>query len=272
MENKSQNVFDSLEAISQQVENLSIKIDALAPYINKEKTKDKHEEDYDQAKKVHQTKETDRELFSKFIRLSKKEYIWFGSKNDFIKSKIIYLTFFVLFFIVGIISTILTSMVFKMYSTFTLFENIWLIIIFAFSMKVIGLSKRLTDIDLANRSSTIYRKDSDGILRDTFKVKKRFKIFRIISIISVIGNVVVIFSESTSTLAINAAIFEFLFGIITIILFFIENNLFCMYGNIIVISERNPKNNNPLVLVFDVFRKKLISFDECKKIYGDYIN
>lgn len=63
----------------------------------------------------------------RFIRRSRKEYMWFGSRDEFEKEKRESLLFVWILIGVGLLTTLFTSIAVKLYSTFTLFENIWLI-------------------------------------------------------------------------------------------------------------------------------------------------
>ena len=79
-------------------------------------------------------KKSDKELLQDFLRSSKKSWRWFGSSRDFKKAKQRLYALLYSLLALGIISTIVSSISFGLYSTFTLFENIWLIfVIISFS-------------------------------------------------------------------------------------------------------------------------------------------
>lgn len=214
---------------------------------------------------------SEQQLLRNFVKSSKKEHAWFGPIEEFNKSKKIVNILFVALIIVGVISTIFTSIAFKMYSTYSLFENIWLIfacIMFSYSLHA---KKRMLDTDLRDHSNSVFIQDADGTWRDTNKEKKRFKWFRRISYIAVVANIIVIWSQSKGTIAICATIFELAFAGITIGLFFAYINLFCMYGNFILFTGRNASNTENVTLIFDVMRKKLAPYEEYKEKMKDYI-
>lgn len=214
---------------------------------------------------------SEQQLLRNFVKSSLKEYVWFGPIDEFNKSKMIVKILFVLLIIVGILSTIFTSIAFKMYSLFSLFENIWLIqacIMFSYS---INAKKRMLDTDLREHSNNIFIQDADGTWRNTNKEKKRFKWFRRISYIAMVANVIVIWIQSEGTIAICATIFELTFAGITIGIFFAYINLFCMYGNFILFTGRNASNTENVTLIFDVMGKKLAPYEEYKEKMKDYI-
>lgn len=262
MENKPQNVFDRLDSIeasqsATQAQNRQI-LDLLNKLSNQQPIKQDIE-----IRARHQV--SNKELLRNFVISSRKEHVWFGPVNEFNKSKIILYILCVFLIITGILSTIFTSIAVKTYSTFTLFENIWLIfgcILFSYA---VNAKKRMLDTDLKDHADTVFVQDADGTWRNTNKEKKRFRWFRKISYIAVICNIIVIWDQSKGAIAITATIFELAFAGITIGMFFAYINLFCMYGNYILFTGRNASNTETVSLIFDVMDKKLAPFDEYKE-------
>ena len=259
MENKPQSIFDRLDSIEAtqsvtQSQNEEI-IGLLKNLSNK-----KHEDQTVEIKPQSQVSE--KQLLINFIRSSKKEYIWFGTINDFEKSKAILCILCIALIVVGIISTILTSIAFKTYSTFTLFENIWLILVCIMLSHSLNVKKRMVDTDLKTHSNTVYIQDSDGTWRNTNKERKKYRFFRRISYIAVICNIIVIWVQSKGAIAISATIFELIFAGLTIGVFIAYSNLFCMYDNFILFTGRNEANTANVTLLFDVMSKKLAPYDE----------
>ena len=214
---------------------------------------------------------SDQQILKNFIKSSKKEHLWFGSSTDFYKSKIIVYILSVSLIIVGIVSTILTSLAFKLYSTFSLFENIWLVfacIMFSYS---IYAKKKMVDTDLRDHSCNIFMQDADGTWRDTNQEKKRFRWFRRISYVAVIANIIVIWTQSNGAIAIGATICELAFAGLSVGLYFAYINLFCMYGTFILFTGRNVTNTQNVTLVFDVIGKKLLHYEEFKNTMKDFI-
>lgn len=233
-------------------------------------------EDFVKQQPVPQSSDTkpqlsDQQILKNFIRSSKKEYLWFGSPNDFKKSKILVYILSALLIITGVISTILTSIAFKLYSTFSLFENIWLVFACIMLSYSIYAKKRMADTDLRDHSCNIFMQDADGTWRDTNKEKKRFRWLRRISYVAVIANIIVIWTQSKGGIAISATIFELIFAGLTIGLYFAYINLFCMYGTFILFTGRNSTNTQNVTLVFDAIGKKLLSYEEFKKTMKVFI-
>ena len=205
--------------------------------------------------------ESGKQALASFIKKSKKEYLWVGTTTDFNKSKNLIIILSVIFLVVSLISTILTSIAFKMYSTFSLFENIWSIM----SCFILGYSihskKRMTDIDMMKHSIYKYIQDANGTWRSTNKEKKKYKVFRIISYICVVANIILIWISSSGALAVFATLFEIAYVALTIGLFFAEANLSSMYGNIILFTGIGAEDKL-VTIVFDVISRKLFTYKE----------
>ena len=80
-----------------------------------------------QSETIQLPRENPQATLKRFISRAKKEYMWLGSREDFEKEKRTTFLFVWVLIGVGLLATIFTSIAFKLYSTFTLFENIWLI-------------------------------------------------------------------------------------------------------------------------------------------------
>ena len=210
---------------------------------------------------VKQQQENNRVILAQFIRKSKKDYLWFGTSYDFNKAKSLILFLSIIFFVVTIVSSALTSVAFNMYSLFSLFENIWSIL----TCFVLGYSlyskKRMTDIDMKDHSIYEFVQDADGTWRYTNKQKNVFKIFRIISYISVVANIIIIWINSSGILAVFATIFELAYAGLTIGILIAEINLSCMYGNFILYTGKGA-DDKQVTIVFDVILKKIITYEE----------
>lgn len=267
MGNKPQNVFDRLDSIEASQSAAQAQNEQIIDLLNKLSSQSIKQN----VEVKPQIQVSNQELLKEFVRKSKKEHVWFGPINEFNKSKALVNVLCVTLIIVGVLSTIFTSIAFKMYSTFTLFENIWLFlacIMFSHSLKA---RKKMLDSDLRDHSNTVFVQDPDGTWRDTNKEKKRFRCFRRISYVAVICNIIAIWVQSKGTIAITATIFELAFAGITVGLFFAYINLFCMYGNFILFTGRNASNTETITLIFDVIGKKLAPYEEYKEKMKDYI-
>ena len=268
MENKPQNVFDRLDSIEASQSATQAQNEQILDLLNKLSNQQPVKQNVDVRPQPHVS---DQDLLRNFVKSSRKEHVWFGPINEFNKSKVIVNVLCVALIIVGILSTIFTSIAFKMYSTFSLFENIWLIfacILFSYS---VNAKKRMLDTNLRDHSDTVFIQDADGTWRNTNKEKKRFRWFRRISYIAVVCNIIVIWIQSKGAIAITATLFELAFAGITIGIFFAYINLFCMYGNFILFTGRNASNTESVTLIFDVMAKKLAPYEEYKEKMKDYL-
>lgn len=261
MENKPQNVFDRLDSIEASQSATQAQNEQIIGLLNKLSI-----QSVKQNVEVRpQVQVSNQELLREFVRKSKKEHVWLGTINEFNKSKMIVNMLCIALIIVGVLSTIFTSIAFKTYSTFTLFENIWLIFACIMFSHSVNAKKRMLDSDLRDHSNTVFVQDADGTWRDTNKEKKRFRCFRRISYIAVICNIIVIWGQSKGSIAIMATIFELAFAGITVGLNFAYINLFCMYGAFILFTGRNTSNTETVTLIFDVIGKKLAPYEEYKE-------
>ena len=267
MENKPKNVIDKLDSIEASQLATQAQNEQILALLNKLNSQFMNQN----VGVKPQPQVSNHELLRDFIKNSKKEYVWFGPINKLNKSKAIVNTLCVALIIVGVLSTIFTSIAFKMYSIFTLFENIWLIFACIMFSHSVNAKKRMLDSDLRDHSNTVFVQDDDGVWRDTNKEKKRFRWFRRISYVAVICNIIVIWFQSKGSTAITAIIFELAFAGITVGLFFAYINLFCMYGNFILFTGRNASNTETVTLIFDVMSKKLAPYEEYKEKMKDCI-
>lgn len=263
--NKS--VFDKLNSLEQQSAAALAQNEEIINLSNDIKSKPTTQSSVQPTVPV-KTQVSEQEILRKFVKESKKEHFWFGPSKDFYRSKNILNIVCIALIIVAIISTILTSTAFKMYSTFTLFENIWTIFVCIILSYSCYAKKRMQDTDLKDHSCDLFQQDADGTWRDTNQEKKRFKWFRRLSYIAVIANIIVIWANSTGGIAIAATLFELAFLGLSIAVFFMRVNLYCMYGNIIFFTGKNISNGTTVTIVFDVIGKKLIPLDEYKAKYG----
>ena len=266
MENKPQNVFDRLDSIeatqsSTQVQNQQI-LDLLNKLSNQQPTKQNEDVRLQLQSQVS---------LRNFAISSKKEHVWFGTISEFNKSKSIVNVICVALIIVGILSTIFTSIAFKTYSIFSFFENIWLIFACIMFSHSVNAKKRMLDFDLMKHSNTVFVQDDDGTWMDTNKEKKRFRWFRRISYFAVFNNIIFMWEQSKVGIAITATLFELAFAGITIGLFFAYSNLFCMYGNIILYTGRIAPKTETVTLIFDVILKKITPYEECTDKMKEYL-
>lgn len=209
------------------------------------------------------SQKSDKEILMEFLKQSKKSLRWFGTKGDFVKWKTLAIISLLILFIVGIASTVVTSICLNMYSTFTFFENAWLVfgifhLIYALKTKYIYEVN-----ELASNSSARYEKDEIGMLFPR-KEKIHFRIFFWLAIISAISNIICIWAGLGKTNNITATIMEIVFLAAIVLAFFLYMNLFAQYS-IIWIEGHNLTNKEKVVLVLPPGAKHLIPEEEFKK-------
>ena len=187
-ENKT--VFDRVDDVESKVDDVSTKMDNLSAKI-------------DGLLSVKQTATTPRQtenpqvVLKRFISKAKKEYCWLGSESDFQKEKKTALIFLAILMGAIILSTIFTSVAFGMYSTFTLFENIWLIMMGFVTFYTLKAKRFYDCYEFSLTSCFRFEPDNDGVLR-MGALNKKYKVFLVLTCISAVCNIIVAATLSTT--------------------------------------------------------------------------
>lgn len=210
------------------------------------------------------------QLLKNFIKSSKNEYLWHGKREEFSKYKTIVSLLYFDLIIIGIISTIITSVTFKLYSTFSLLENIWLIFAFIMFLYAVKTKRVISDFSLKKYSDIIFIRDAYGIFEKTNKKKKKIRFFEIITCIAVIGNIISIWIQGDGEIAISAIIFELIFLCLIIVSFYSYKKLFSMYDCFILITGKNTLNTKTVKFIFDIKENKFAPYEEYKEKLKDY--
>ena len=203
-----------------------------------------------------------KEILQIFLKKAKKSWRWFGTRSEFSKAKTLSILSLVLLLVIGLIATIITSISCDIYTTFTFFENAWMV--FGIIYLVFASKSRLTyeANALASNSSTKYETDHLG-MKFPRKEKVVFRIFRWLAIISVIANIIFIWTRK-SDFSVFATIMEVLFLGAIVFAFFMNLNLFAQYS-IIWVEGHNLTTNEKVVLVLPPGAKQLMPEEEFKK-------
>lgn len=209
-------------------------------------------------------------VLKNFIAKAEKKYNWFGTEEDFKKSKKTLIIIQSVLIFAGLLSTVLTSVCLGLYSTFTLFENIVLIQTVILLTYALRTKKYYPDHQLAKYTADVYVQDSDGIWRDGYREKKKYKWMRRISYIAVLGNIICIWTMGSGMARIFATVFELAFLALTIASSLLRINLYCMY-NTLFISGYNASGTEKVTIVYDCMQKKLLTFEEYKERYSPFI-
>ena len=279
MENKPpKNVFDQLEDITKQnqytqqqnqfTQAQNAEIIKLLKEIKEQGARDEEYEEDDEPR----TDLSDKELLNAMIKESKKQYMFFGRKEDLEKRKHLIITLCIILVVVGIMATIFTTLAFKLYSTLSLFENIWMILAIVMTVNMTKLSPVISDIEMKDISYLAYIMDKDRTWVNSYEELKRYKVFRIISYISVLGNLIVVWVNGASGFAAAATIFELAFAGATALMLVGRSRLQFKYGNIVVFDCTNPYTNERFKLVGDYMDRKLYTYEDYMSKFGKIFN
>lgn len=214
------------------------------------------------AKNVPTNKPSDKEVMHWFFKNSKKSWKWLGSQKEFDKCKVLTIFSHLLLLLLGFSSSIITSVSVKIYTTFTFFENIWLIFGIFLLIYALKADIKYESSKLARNNSYRYKQDQFG-LWNPGKEKGLFKAFRWIGMISTICNIAYIWILA-SKISWLATIFEVLFLGAIIFSFIMNASLFSGY-DIIYLQGKNMKGTENITLVWDPLFKKLMPEEEYKK-------
>ena len=203
---------------------------------------------------------SDQEILQQFLRQSKKSWMWLGKSAEFKKQKNLSIISLLILLIVGIVTTIVSTICFQLYSTFTLFENIWLvfgIIYLTYSAN----AQRIYEVnELKNHSSISYTKDKLGMMFPR-KEKLAFRIFKWLAIISVVCNIICIWAGMGKSNQIIATVLEILFLGAIIFSRIMNVFLFSQYS-IIYVEGHNLTTKERVVLVLPPGAKQLMPEEE----------
>ncbi len=266
MDNDERSLFERMDSVEGKIDSQNSKVDELNE-TTKEVLRLLTEAQKNHKNGTVSQKQNDkRAALNGFIRKSQKEYFWFGTRSQFVKAKTLFCLNMVLLTFVGVLATVFTSIAIGIYSTFSLFENIWLI--FSIIMTTYGFDwkRRISDIDYKNHSCNKFVQDRDGIWRVS-SYKKTFLWFRRISDVCCIANIIMMWCINKGNTSIVATIFEVLMLVLTLLSIFSYSNLTSMYGNIILFTNKN-RAGETITIVFDAISKKLMSYDEFEKKFN----
>lgn len=210
-----------------------------------------------------QQKQSDEEIVKQFLKKSKKSWRWFGNKAEFNKQKILAIASLLILLIVGLATSIISTICFKIYSTFTLFENIWMI--FAIVYLVFAFKSQLTyEVNALVANSPIkYETDQVG-MKFPKKEKLVFRLFKWLAIISVVCNVVCIWIGMGKSNQILATIMEVLFLGTIIFSLIMNSDLFRGYL-MVRVEGYNLNTKEKIVLVLPPGAKEFIEEEEYRK-------
>ena len=220
-----------------------------------------------QSETIQLPRENPQVTLKRFITRAKKEYMWLGSRADFETEKQTALKVVWILIGVGLLATIFTSIAFKLYSTFTLFENIWLIMMLC-TVKYIHKSQYYHKcFEFSENSFFRFELDGDGVWR-CGQLKKKYKWFSVITCICALCNIIVVWMEANIILALLATIFELALGVLSIYVFYFKAlDYFCGYCHL-RFTGRNDSNTQTISIIYDPTFNKLYTEEEYKKQFS----
>lgn len=201
-----------------------------------------------------------------FINRSVHEYMWIGTKEDFDKEKKRALFLIWSSIVSMIICTIVASISFGIYSTYTLFENIWLLLMLYVLKYTSKTKKNYSTLDYSFNSFERFETDADGILRNTV-YKKKYRWFLVLACIAFVLNAFSAWIVDESSFPLLVTILEL--GSLTLNIFTVYKvtDFFAGYGPI-RFTGTNEAGTGKVVLIFDTIANKLYAEEDYLKIFS----
>lgn len=207
--------------------------------------------------------QNDPRIIKTFLKQSKKCIRWFGDKKQFNNAKMVAIIANLVLIAAGIVVSIVSTICFKLYSTFTFFEDIWAIFGIVLLTHLFS-NKFINEVnDLARHSPSKYQRDEVGMLYPT-KTKTSFRIFKWLAIVSVICNVVCIWTELGKSTKIFATVMEVIYLGAIIFALIATSNFYLLYS-IPWIEGCNLTTGEKVVLVLPPGSKTLMLEEDFKK-------
>jgi len=284
--NPERSVFDRLDSIEDKTDNLvglltsinqsdlNSQKDLQEQLIAQKEEIEKQRIEIENLKKNHENVSNKSELknniqmIKEFVKKSKKEYLWFGPPKEFSKSKVIVCIACCLSFLIGIISTILTCKAAQYYTTFSFFENIYLVFYIIIVVKVNNCTLRIKDEDLKMNCTDSSFKNADGLI--VFDDEKGvYKIFKIIAIVCACLNICYVLFINPNPGKVVATIFELLFIITIIGVRHASVAFYCMYDTVIF-TGMNFSNTKKVSIVKTKMEKNFVEYEAYMEKYGQF--
>lgn len=206
-------------------------------------------------------------VLANFVKRASKKYHYFGGAEYFRKEKMIVCVWMAALLLVGLIATIISSVAFKLYSTFTFVENIWMILGITMLSFIFKAQRDYDCFSLSSNNMEKYVYDADGVPKCTNKLKIGYRIMRWLTYISVAGNIICLWTLSNSTvLSVFGTIFELGFGVLSFVSVSEAQTFFGGY-NAVYFTGRNESNTETVTLVHNLMENKLYLLEDYEKRY-----
>ena len=199
-----------------------------------------------------------------FINRSVHEYMWLGTKEDFDKDKKLALILILSSIVSMIICTIVASISFGIYSTFTLFENIWLVLMLCVLKYTYKTKKNYSTLDYSINSFERFETDADGVLRHTV-YKKKYRWFLVLACIAFLLNTIFAWMDNHSV-PLLVTILELGTLALNIFTVYKVTDFFAGYGPL-RFTGMNEAGTAKVVLIFDTMMNKLYTEEEYLKTF-----
>lgn len=251
-----------LAAIEEKLDNIDEKLDeitAAIKTINANNSSAKNPTPL--SSQVAQT--NNKLYFQNFLKSAKKYYHYCGGVYYFKKEKNTAYLRFGAVLCVGLLATVLTSIACKIYSTFTLIENIWMIFIIAMIAHVTHAQPHYEHFDYSCHSAEKFELNANNLYYP-YKWKISYKLFRILTYISAICNIIYMCTQYNGAVTVFAIIVEIGFAVATFLTVIIYSDFFCGYS---VVYYTNTVSGKPVTIVHDITFNKLYSKEEYEKLY-----
>lgn len=219
--------------------------------------------------KVKKKQEEDEEV-NKFFYEAKKQYIWNGKLVELENLKQKLKTSSIVILLVGISITILGIIATKYYSTFSLFENIWMVFVFITLIKNNNMTKVISDKYLKSISSFMFELNEFYFYEITVE-KNSYKVFKILSIISSVLSILyyIFYYKESTIIAIIIILLEIIFIINVFIFASAKNNIQYGYMTYVKIMGKKINSNEKVTLIYNNRFKKFYPKDEYYKKHGN---
>lgn len=257
------NLFDKVDNVSQKVDDIDEKLDEKTAEIIKAINANNASRQ-SQSSFNPQVAQTNNKLhLQSFLKAAKKYYHYYSGVNHYKNEKNKAYLRFGAVLLVGLLATVFTSIACKIYSTFTFIENIWMIFIIAMIAHVAHSKAHYEDIDYSCHSAEKFELNADNRLCPV-KGKFSYKLFRILTYISAIANIIYMCTQYSGAITIFAIILELAFAVGTFLTVFIYADFFCDYCSVYF---TNTVAGTPVTIVHDLTFNKLYTKDEYEKTF-----
>lgn len=255
-------ILSTVTDVKKETHENSSEIAALREEI--EKLKQERSVPQAQTREV-KNQQTSQNLFMAFLKQSKKSWRWFGTLKEFKNRKALSIILLVVFLLVGLSASVISTLCFKMYSTFTFFENALMIIGIIFIVYS-AKTKYIHEVNDLTKS-TPYKYETDNIgMKFPRKERLVFRVFKWIAVISTACNVIFIWAGMGKDYKVVATILELVLLVVIIFAFFITPSLLFSNYSIIWIEGYNLTTKQKVTLVLPPGAKELITEEEFKKM------